>query len=100
MQEESGGGGGVGLRPGLFDHTVAHRNLDVLLGGGDRWVRRGWIWFFGWSFHVNFGTHDSVLLLQFRTAAAKREVSLHIHQMKVLLLTRLEINIVLFTCQT
>lgn len=63
LQEEGGGGGGVGLRPGLFGHAVAHRNQDVLLRGRDRWVRRGRIRVFGWSFHVHFGTHDGLPVL-------------------------------------
>lgn len=61
LQEERCGG--VGLRPGLFGHAVAHRNQDILLRGRDRWVQRSRIWLFGWSFHVRFGTHDSVLVL-------------------------------------
>lgn len=64
--------GGVWLCPGFFGHAVAHRNQDVLFGGGDRWVRRGWIWLFGWSIRVHFGTHDSVLVLHSGALEHKR----------------------------
>lgn len=66
--------GGVGLRTGFFGHAVAGRNQDVLLGGRDRWVWRGWIWFFGWSFHVHFGTHDGVLVFRSGALEQKRSV--------------------------
>lgn len=66
--------GGVGLRPGFFGHAVAHRNQDVLLGGRDRWVWRGWIWFFGRSLHVHFGTHDGVVVFRSGALEQKRSV--------------------------
>lgn len=66
--------GGVRLCPGFFGHAVTHRNQDVLFGGRDRWVRRGWIRLFGWSIRVHFGTHDSVLVLHSGALEHKRSL--------------------------
>ena len=67
-QEESRGGGGggvgvgvgVGLRPSLLGHTITSTDEDGLAGGRGGRVQRGTVGVFGWSLHVDFGTHDGV----------------------------------------